>query len=115
MLTRPSWWLDQADVCWRAPIPRQKLVDALGRMIWQPGEDVGEPGPADLHCRASRSRRDQCKWTSARRDLRLYVAPSRCSPARHPVWLIVSKRVRATLAIIGHLEQYPLSAISAFE
>ena len=44
MLTRPSWWLDQADVCWRAPIPRQKLVDALGRMIWQPGEDVGEPG-----------------------------------------------------------------------
>ena len=31
------------DILW-TPIPRQKLVDALGRMIWQPGKDVGEPG-----------------------------------------------------------------------
>ena len=28
----------------RAPVPGQELVDALGRMIWQPGEHVGEPG-----------------------------------------------------------------------
>src|SRR5262249_28272252 len=33
-----------SDACRRAPIPGQKLVDALGRMIWQPSEDVGEPG-----------------------------------------------------------------------
>jgi hypothetical protein len=27
-----------------APIPGQKLVDALGQMIWQSREHVGEPG-----------------------------------------------------------------------
>jgi hypothetical protein len=26
------------------PIPRQELVDALGRMIVEAGQDVGEPG-----------------------------------------------------------------------
>src|SRR5262245_65765903 len=33
-----------SDACWRVPIPVQKLVDALGRMIWQSGEHVSEPG-----------------------------------------------------------------------
>ena len=28
----------------RAPIPGQKLVDTVGRMIGQPSEDVGKPG-----------------------------------------------------------------------
>src|SRR5260370_16171520 len=52
VLTRPRWRPRSGSVsdgCWRAPIPGQKLVDALGRMIWQPGEDVGEAGlPIDI-------------------------------------------------------------------